>query len=135
MTDTTHVKIHDSEYTGPCNFHVAKHNDEVHVELTYPKWTDADTTAEGGCRHVYVNQESVRASDGVRLHYDYERDGFVVEQPNPRLVCVGKNSYETPENWIEVGFFKSWAKNVRPGCDFTQEDYERADADFAAKVK
>lgn len=131
MTD--YQKIHESDYTGPLNFHVAKQGNEVHVELTYPKWTDEDTHTTGGCRFVCVNQESVRASDGIRLHYDYKRDGFVVEQPKPRLICVGQSGYEQTDDWIEVGFFRSWAMNPWPDLNPAAEDYERADAEFAAK--
>lgn len=104
-------KIHESEYgDSPLNFHVAKHEDEVHVTLTYPPWTDADNT-KGQCRHIHVNQEAVRASDGVRLHYDYQRDGFVVEQPRPWLELID-GCYHSREEWIEVGFFKSWQFEV-----------------------
>lgn len=104
---TTHRTIHESEYgQSPMNFHVAKHGDELHVDLTYPPWTDADNKT-GQCRYVVVNQEAVRASDGVRLHYDYERDGFVVEQPRP-YVTLADGVYHSGQTWIEVGFFQSW---------------------------
>lgn len=104
-------KIHESEYgDGPCNFHVAKRGDVLEVDLTYPPWTDADNQ-HGQCRYVSVDQEAMRASDGVRLHYDYERDGFVVEQPKPWLELVD-GVYEGRETWIEVGFFKSWQFDV-----------------------
>lgn len=102
-----HKKIHESEYgDGSLNFHVAKHDDELHVSLTYPPWTDEDN-AKGQCRHVVVNQEAVRASDGIRVHYDYDRDGFVVEQPKPYMRLVD-GVYQCHDEWIEVGFFKSW---------------------------
>ena len=111
MTD--HKKIHESKYgDSPMNFHVSKHGDELSVTLTYPPWTDADNR-NGQCRHIRINQEAVRASDGIRVHYDYTRDGFVVEQPRPFLVKKGETrnsiSYESGETWIEVGFFQSWA--------------------------
>lgn len=103
-----HKKIHESEYgESPLNFHVAKHGDELHVELTYPPWTDADNK-NGQCRHIHINQEAVRASDGIRVHYDYSRDGFVVEQPRPYMV-LEDDCYHCRETWIEVGFFQSWA--------------------------
>lgn len=138
MSDAAiYKKIHESEYGyGPCNFHVTKDGDELHVELTYPPWTDADNKS-GQCRHVYVNQEATRASDGIRMHYDYARDGFVVEQPKPVLKCIGPNSYEEPDEWIEVGFFKSWKFDGRSNGagDWSAEEYARADAEYAASPK
>jgi hypothetical protein len=105
-------KIHESEYgDSPLNFHVDKRGDELHVDLTYPPWTDADNK-NGQCRYVCVDQEAVRASDGVRLHYDYQRDGFVVEQPRPHMKVTGPNSYDSVTEWIEVGFFESWKFDV-----------------------
>lgn len=126
-----HQKIHESKYgESPLNFHVTKHDDTLSVELTYPPWTDADNKNDQ-CRYVEVNQEATRASDGVRLHYDYERDGFVVEQPRPRLKKIGNREYEHAEDWIEVAFLESWRFDTKNDeGDFSQEDYAKADAEF-----
>jgi len=96
-------KILESKYgNDPHNFHVTKNGNTLEIELTYPNIT------KEGCTHVYVNQESVRASDGVRLHYDFARDGFVVEQ-------ASKFSWDVDDkicdpDWQEVAFIKSWAR-------------------------
>lgn len=90
------------------NFHVAKRGDELHVDLTYPPYTDADNK-NGKCRHVVVNQESVRASDGIRVWYDFDRDGFVVEQNSPYMREINETSSEQVDSWREVYFAKSWA--------------------------
>lgn len=113
----------------PDNFHVSRMDAALHVELTYPPYTDADNT-KGQLRYIIVDQESVRASDGVRLHYDYDRDGFVVEQNKSRLRRVSDNSYESVDDWIETGFFKSWL--------FGSSDEEQsaaADAEWEATHK
>jgi hypothetical protein len=124
-------KIHESEYgSGPMNFHISKRDDELHVELTYPPWTDADNK-NGQCRYVCVDQEATRASDGVRLHYDYQRDGFVVEQPKFSLKKTGADSYDTITSWIEVGFFQSWKFESDGGGEWPRaSDYEAADVEF-----
>jgi len=133
MTD--HVKIHDSKYgDSPMNFHVAKHKDEVHVDLTYPPRSDEENTS-GQCRYVVVDQESARASDGIRIHYDYRRDGYVVEQPRDRYVKLSDKSYDTVTDWIEVGFFGSWALN--DASDESDDErharlFREADAAFEA---
>lgn len=127
---TEHMEIHKSTYGDkPFNFHIAKHKDELHVELTYPPKDDAEN-AHGQCRYVVVDQESVRASDGIRLHYDYRRDGFVVEQPKNRLVKKGDRTYDSITDWIEVGFFESWKFDDTDDCQPTEEDFARADREF-----
>jgi hypothetical protein len=127
-------KIHEAKYgADTCNFHIAKRGDTLCVDLVYPPY-EHDQNTEEKCRHVYVNQESVRASDGIRIHYDFTRDGFVVEQPRPRLVALGGNSYDEVEDWIEVGFFPSWAKNEYSGCGPSGEDFARADREAAERT-
>lgn len=104
--------IHESEYGGSSmNFHVEKSGDTLRISLTYPPRSNEENEA-GQCRYIFANQESVRASDGIRLHYDYERDGFVIEQPKTRLRKLGPNSYLDDPVWIETGFFKSWHFDV-----------------------
>lgn len=127
-------KIHEGEYTGPLNFHVGKKGDEVDITLVYPPWTDADNDRDQ-CRYVVVNQEATRASDGLRLHYDYARDGFVVEQPEPYLTATASDSYEYNERWHEVGFFPSWQFMKWENGNPPAEEYARADAEFAAKTE
>lgn len=100
--------IHESPYGGaPNNFHIHKAGDELHVTLTCPPYTDTDNT-KGQTRYVTVNQESVRASDGLRLHYDYARDGFVVEQASTFSWEVGDQVCDP--DWQEVAFIQSWAR-------------------------
>lgn len=130
----TRVNIHASPYGGsPLNFHINKDGDTLDVQLTYPPWGAADNKNDQ-VRYVLFDQEAVRASDGVRLHYDYERDGVVVEQPRPRLIRTGPSSYEDEITWIEVGFFKSWKFDGRTAGDWSAEDYARADAEFSEKT-
>ncbi len=128
------MKIHESEYGGsPLNFHVNKYGAELHVDLTYPPYTNEDNKSDR-CRYVVVNQEGIRGSDGVRLHYDYDRDGFMVEQPTTRYVKLRKGHYDTVTDWTEVGFFKSWAREP----DGETDEIERAKfavADAAFEVE
>lgn len=123
-------KVHESEYgSGPMNFHVSKRGDAVSVELTYPPWSDAEN--KGQCRYIMVDQESVRASDGLRLYYDYDRDGFVVQQPKSRLEKLSEGHYTTVEDWTEVGFFQSWKFEEDGEGEWPrQSDYDEADARF-----
>ena len=120
-----HQVIHESEYTGPNNFHISVHGRELHVGLTYPP-RDAKDEAEkpDQVRYVMVDQESVRASDGIRVWYDYERDGFVIEQGSTfEWNSDEEATADNAEDWQEVAFVKSWAR------DRDMEAEELAEAD------
>lgn len=96
--------IHESKYGDhPDNFHVDKRGDTLAVTLTYP-----NLGVPSQCRYVHVDQESVRASDGVRLSYDYQRDGWIVEQAS-RFEWDADDAVMDPD-WREVAFIKSWAR-------------------------
>ena len=65
-----------------------------------------DQSAGGGkCKYVYVNQESARATDGVRLWYDYNRDGWVIEQAS--TFQWADDDKVLDHDWREVAFVKS----------------------------
>lgn len=96
--------IHESQYGGmPRNFHIEKSGDTLDVTLTYPNIAFPEQ-----CRFIEVNQESVRASDGIRLHYDYDRDGWVIEQAS--TFEWDADDAEMDPDWQEVAFVKSWAR-------------------------
>ena len=71
--------------------------------------------AFGGPKYVELELLDVRASDGIRIHYDMERDGWSICQAStfswddtndPTGAC--------DSDWQEVAFVKSWARKV-PG--------------------
>lgn len=59
-------------------------------------------------RTVEVGLCDVRASDSVRVHYDFERDGWVISQastfswPSTDEVC--------DSDWQEVAFARAWQR-------------------------
>jgi hypothetical protein len=122
-------KIHQSEYGGTShNYHLSKFRDELRVELTYPPYTDEDNTGDQ-IRYVRFDQESVRASDGIRIHFDFARNAYIIEQPKHHLRKTGDGSYEDITIWVEVGCFEAWAQG---GPDETDDDYRRADEEYEA---
>lgn len=101
------MRIHESPYGGaPNNFHIYKRGATLAVTLTYPNIANAEQ-----CQYIEVDQESVRASDGVRLHYDYARDGWVIEQAST-FEWDADDAAMNPD-WQEVAFVKSWAREKR----------------------
>lgn len=77
--------------------------DDLRVDLEYPR-------SPGRAPAVEVNLVDTRAADGLRIAYDFDRDGWVVQQPVTRFVDVGEDTTE----WREVGFFKAWALGAPP---------------------
>jgi hypothetical protein len=53
---------------------------------------------------VEVGIECVRAADAIRIHYDFERDGYVIQQA--RIV---RHDDHDEEVWQEVYFAQAWA--------------------------
>lgn len=100
--DAIYEKIRESEYgVSPNNVHITRRGDTLCVENTYPNITKV------GVKYFEIDQESVRASDGIRLHYDYDRDGWVIEQPT-KLIWLA-NDDPCDMGWKEVAFIQSWA--------------------------
>lgn len=103
MTEIIREQIRESEYgDSPNNFHIRRDGDELSVEITYPQIT------KSGVTKIYIDQESVRATDGIRLQYDYERDGWIIEQAS-RFAWRADDNVCDPD-WREVAFIQSWAR-------------------------
>ncbi len=77
---------------------VSLREDTVDVELYYPRINKV--------KFIEVGLMDVRANDGMRLHYDYDRDGWVIEQPTKLEWEVGE---EPDPHWKEVAFIQAWA--------------------------
>lgn len=92
--------IRESDYQQK-NYDIFRDNDCLSVTLSYPNLID------GRVRFIEIDQESVRASDGMRLFYDYERDGWVIQKP-VKLVWPADATDFDP-GWKEVAFIQTWA--------------------------
>lgn len=98
--------IHESDYRAD-NFHIRRDRDTLDVTLTYPPWGEGGV--EGKVKYVAIDQEAVRASDGIRVCYDYERDGWSIQQPK-RLSWPADDPV-CDWGWTETAFVRSWAIN------------------------
>lgn len=71
--------------------------DTAYVDFLYPN--------NNQIKYINVGLVDVRASDGIRIYYDFDRDGYVVEQQE----YIDKDGYMEEGDWKETGFFPSWA--------------------------
>ncbi len=77
----------------------------MYVDLEYPRNSES--------KEIDINLVDVRASDGIRISYDFDRDGWVIKQPYFEEVLVEKNRggsdyYKDIEHFEEVAFIQSW---------------------------
>lgn len=73
------------------------------VNLCYPR-------IDGNSKHVEVGLIDVRAADSIRVSYDFDRDGWKIEQ-------ALKFQWDTDDticdrDWQEVAFVQAWARQV-----------------------
>lgn len=78
-----------------------RHNDETCTVEIFPPWV----------RYVEIGLEHVRAADSIRVSYDFERDGYKIEQSritddNPQMNL-----------WQEVAFIPAWGLDERVDVD------------------
>jgi hypothetical protein len=71
----------------------------LQTELKYPYNKEIDT--------IQIGISDIRAADDVRVRYDFERDGWVMEQPRQYYIPE-EGFYELGVEWIESAFCPSW---------------------------
>jgi hypothetical protein len=73
-----------------------------HIELIYPEiYTKEKTTLEVSMCHT-------RAADSVRISYDSDRDGWVIEQAS--IFSWDKDDSICDPDWQEVSFIQAWGR-------------------------
>ncbi len=83
--------------------------DEAYVTLSYPRNSEL--------KHIVVELSDVRANDGVRLTFDYDRDGWSIQQASTfEWEC---DDEVCDPDWQEVFFVEGWAREKKPppGCE------------------
>lgn len=85
---------------------MCQRKDTAHVDLWYPN--------QRQIQFIEIGLMDVRASDGMRIHYDFYRDGWVIEQASKWEWGVG----EIPDSgWKETAFIQSWALEEGGKCE------------------
>lgn len=84
---------------------VDRRGDMVTVEIWYPG-SDGQRV-----RFVEVGLLDVRAADSVRISYDFDRDGWKIEQA--RFFDGAPIGEVYDPGWAEVAFVRAWALRER----------------------
>ncbi len=75
--------------------------DVMFVDHGYPR-------SENNPKYIVVGLCDVRAADSIRISYDFDRDGWVVEQAS--IFSWDADDKEMDSDWAEVAFVQAWAR-------------------------
>lgn len=75
-----------------------------YVEIEYPRGSLDGTTT------VQIGLMDVRAADDIRISYDFERDGWKVEQEH---IITDRGHYWGTGEWSEVAFVEAWGHETK----------------------
>lgn len=76
--------------------------DSLGINLWYPR-------SDGNPKYVHVGLYDVRAADGIRISYDFDRDGWKIEQASKFEWDADDNDCD--EDWQEVAFVQAWGRD------------------------
>lgn len=79
--------------------------DELHIDLWYPRNEDESI------KRFVIGLVDVRAADGIRVSYDFDRDGWKIEQAST-FSWDAEDSVCDPD-WQEVAFVQAWARELK----------------------
>ena len=92
-------KIKIDDYEKGILIHEYK-NDTIVAEFAYPRSNKIKFIEIGLC--------DVRATDNIRILFDFERSGWKIEQPYINEVQMDTYIDSSENTWEEVGFFPNW---------------------------
>lgn len=79
------------------------------IDLEHPR-------VEENVRALKIGLSDVRGSDGIRVSYDFDRDGWVIEQAS--IFSWDPADEVQDDDWKEVALVQSWARTWDcPGCN------------------
>lgn len=71
-------------------------------------WVDMEYPRNNPINTVEIHMQCVRAADGVRVSYDFERDGWKIEQASTFSWAAGDTVCDS--DWREVAFIQAWGR-------------------------
>lgn len=78
------------------------HDNTAIVEISYPRLDD------NKIKNIEVGLSDVRAADNIRISYDFDRDGWKIEQAS--IFSWDIEDTEMDPDWQEVAFVKAWER-------------------------
>lgn len=90
--------IHTNPVLDGCEVHIDEHR--CRVDLFYPRSNKPDK--------VIIGLSDTRAADDIRIHYDFTRDGWVVEQAS--VFAWEADDEVMDPDWKEVAFIQAWGR-------------------------
>lgn len=116
LTESLTAKAHEAgrarervlgnDATSAEGYTIDKQDETLTAELWYPR-------VEGKrIRFVEVGLVDVRAADSVRVSYDFERDGWKIEQAG--VFEWDMDDSEQNPGWAEVAFVQAWGSQRVP---------------------
>lgn len=76
-----------------------QYGDEMHLDLWYPR------NETSPVKSLVIGLMDVRAADNIRVSYDFDRDGWRIEQEE---IVTDNGHYQGTGKWIEVAFVQAW---------------------------
>lgn len=83
-------------------YEVDRYRDTATFNFWYPG------TDEQKINYLEVGLMAVRAADNIRIHYDFDRDGWAIEQAS--TFEWDSDDTELDDDWQEVAFVQAWAR-------------------------
>jgi hypothetical protein len=85
---------------------LARDGAELSTDFWYPR-------NPGHATHLVLGLVDVRAADSIRISYDFDRDGWLIEQAQ-KFEWGDEDDGSCDPMWKEVAFVKAWASEI-PG--------------------
>ena len=79
---------------------------ELHLDIYYP-------LSDNAIKYFVIGLMDVRAADTIRISYDFDRDGYKIEQAST-FSWDDHSDTVMDSDWQEVAFIKAWARE-KPG--------------------
>lgn len=75
--------------------------DTRRIEISYPRISEI--------KFVCIGLEDVRAADDIRISYDFDRDGWKIEQASIHSWDIDDEVCDP--DWQEVAFVQAWMRS------------------------
>ncbi len=82
---------------------------EPEIELNYPSMNDEHNKFQGW-NHIQIGLMHVRAADNIRVSYDFDRDGWKIQQA--QVFSWEIDDKDCDPLWKEVAFVRAWGSEI-----------------------